>query len=41
MRDIHVMDELKESSVGTFLMGAFVVGIVVFALVTGGFVSLF
>jgi len=41
MRNIHVMDELKENSAGTFLMGAFLLGIIVFALVTGGFVNLF
>jgi hypothetical protein len=41
MRDGHIMDELKENSATAFLLGAFLIGIVTFALVTGGFVSLF
>ena len=41
MHDIHIMDDLKDNSAGVFLLGAFLMGIVVFALVTGGFVSLF
>lgn len=39
MRDIHGMDGIKENSATAFLLGAFLVGIVVFALVTGGFVN--
>ena len=41
MHDVHIMDELKENSATAFLLGTFLLGIVVFALVTGGFVSLF
>ena len=39
MRDIHVIDELKENGATAFLLGAFLLGIVVFALATGGFVG--
>jgi len=39
MRDIHVMDELKENGATAFLLGTFLLGIVVFAVVTGGFVG--
>jgi len=37
MRDIHVMDEIKENGATAFFLGAFLLGMVVFALVTGGF----
>jgi hypothetical protein len=39
MLDIHMMDGLKENSATVFLLGAFLLGIVVFALLIGGFVS--
>lgn len=39
MHDMHIMDELKENGTRAFLLGAFLLGIVVFALMTGGFVG--
>jgi hypothetical protein len=39
MRNMHIKDALKENSDWVFLLGAFLIGIVTFALMTGGFVS--
>ncbi len=39
MRQVHIMDELKENPGWVFLAGAFFIGIVVFALMTGGFIG--
>jgi hypothetical protein len=39
MREIHVMDEIKESRGLAYLLGAFCLGIVVFALMSAGFIG--
>jgi hypothetical protein len=39
MRDVHIMDELKENKGWVFLAAAFVIGILSFALMTAGFVK--
>lgn len=39
MRNMHIKDDLKQNSGLVFLLGAALIGIVTFALMTGGFVS--
>ncbi len=39
MREVHVMDELKAEPAWAFLYAAFFIGIVVFALMSAGFVG--
>ena len=39
MRQLHVMDELKSEPAWAFLYAAFFIGIVVFALLSGGFMG--
>lgn len=39
MRHINIMEELKSEPVWAYLLAAFLIGIVGFALMTGGFVS--
>jgi hypothetical protein len=39
MRDVHILDELKSEHGWAFLYAAFFVGIVVFALMSAGFVG--
>ena len=39
MRDLHIMDELKSEPGWAFLYAAFFIGIVVFALMSAGFVG--
>ena len=39
MRDLHLMDELKSEPGWAFLYAAFFIGIVVFALMTAGFMD--
>jgi hypothetical protein len=39
MRDFHIKDELKSEPAWAFLYAAFFVGIVVFALMMGGFMG--
>ncbi|CUQ66578.1 protein of unknown function [Candidatus Nitrospira inopinata] len=39
MRDVHIMDELKENKGWVFLLGAFLIGILSFALMTAGFIK--
>lgn len=39
MRDVHIMDELKENKGWVFLFGAFLIGILSFALMTAGFIK--
>ena len=39
MRDIHLLDELKSEPGWAYLFAAFFIGIVVFSLMTGGFMN--
>jgi len=39
MREVHIMDELKAEPAWAFLYAAFFIGIVVFALMSAGFVG--
>jgi hypothetical protein len=39
MREIHLMDEIKESKGLAFLLGAFLLGVLGFALVSAGFIG--
>jgi hypothetical protein len=39
MRQMHIMDELKSEPAWAFLYAAFFIGIVVFALLSGGFMG--
>lgn len=39
MRQLHIMDELKSEPAWAFLYAAFFIGIVVFALLSGGFMG--
>lgn len=39
MREVHIMDELKSEPGWAFLYAAFFIGIVVFALMSGGFMG--
>jgi hypothetical protein len=39
MREIHMMDEIKESKGLAYLLGAFVLGVLAFALTSAGFIG--
>lgn len=39
MRDVHILDELKAEPGWAFLYAAFLIGIVVFGLMSAGFMS--
>ena len=39
MRQVHLMDEIKENGWTAWLLVAFFIGIVVFAIASGGFVG--
>ena len=39
MRDIHLLEELKSEPAWAFLYAAFFIGIVVFSLMTAGFME--
>jgi hypothetical protein len=39
MRDVHILDELKSEPGWAFLYAAFLIGIVVFALMSAGFMN--
>lgn len=39
MRDVHILDELKSEPGWAYLYGAFVIGIIVFALMSAGFMG--
>lgn len=39
MREVHVMDEIKESKGLAYLLIAFFIGIVTFALMSAGFIG--
>lgn len=39
MRNLHIMDELKSEPSWVYLYAAFLIGIVIFALMSAGFVD--
>ncbi len=39
MREVHILDELKSEPMWAYLYAAFFIGIVVFALMSGGFMG--